>query len=100
MPRHALILPLLLALSACAHTPAPVSHAGPQILLLGEVHDSAAGHAARAALLQDKLEAGWRPAIAMEQFDTVQQPALDAAMQTCADADCVITQMGTPKGWN
>ena len=100
MPRHALILPLLLALSACAHTPAPVSHAGPQILLLGEVHDSAAGHAARAALLQDKLEAGWRPAIAMEQFDTVQQPALDAAMQTCADADCVITQLGTPKGWN
>jgi uncharacterized iron-regulated protein len=100
MPRHALILPLLLALSACAHTPAPVTQAGPQLLLLGEVHDNAAGHAARVALLQDKLEAGWRPAIAMEQFDTVQQPVLDTAMQTCADADCVITQLGTPKGWN
>src|SRR5690606_10365252 len=63
------VLALALALAACRHAP-PAPPASPQVLLLGEVHDSAAGHAARAALLREKVEAGWRPAIAMEQFDT------------------------------
>ncbi|MCO5054599.1 ChaN family lipoprotein [Thermomonas sp.] len=76
------------------------SAAAPEIQLLGEVHDSAAGHAARAELLRAKLEAGWRPAIAMEQFDTEQQPALDAAMRECRDADCVVARVITGKsGW-
>lgn len=96
MTRRVLVLPLLIALSACS-TPAPVTHAAPQVLLLGEVHDNAAGHAARVALLQDKLAAGWRPAIAMEQFDTDQQPALDAAMRECADAACVIAKVAPAK---
>ena len=87
MPPRALFacLPLALALSACQHaatTPASTvaTASAPRVLLLGEVHDSAAGHAARALLLRKEVEAGWRPAIAMEQFDTVQQPLLDAAL--------------------
>lgn len=107
MRLRTLLLPLsllaLLATGACRHAPPASASANPnapRILLLGEVHDSAAGHAARAVLLRKELEAGWRPAIAMEQFDTVQQPALDAAMRECADAGCVIARAAPPKaGW-
>ncbi|WP_271680588.1 ChaN family lipoprotein [Thermomonas mangrovi] len=104
MPPRALFacLPLALALSACQHaatTPASAvaTASAPRVLLLGEVHDSAAGHAARAALLRKEVEAGWRPAIAMEQFDTGQQPLLDAAMRDCATADCVVDKVVTGK---
>ena len=86
-------LALLVALAACRHAPAPA----PQALLLGEVHDNAAGHAARADLLRERIEAGWRPAIAMEQFDTAQQAALDAAMASCADAECVVAKVAPAK---
>lgn len=103
MPHRALAcLSFLLVLSACQHavTPATSTAAAPRVLLLGEVHDSAAGHAARAALLRKELGIGWRPAIAMEQFDTDQQPQLDAAMRDCTDADCVIAKVVPPKsGW-
>lgn len=98
-------MPRLRLLSLCLGlTLAATAFAGPaqapRVLLLGEVHDSAAGHAARAALLRKELEAGWRPAIAMEQFDTVQQPALDAAMRECADAACVVDRVAPGKaGW-
>ena len=102
MPPRALFacLPLALALAACQHAPAPTATAAaaaPRVLLLGEVHDSAAGHAARVALLRKDIEAGWRPAIAMEQFDTGQQAALDAAMRDCADADCVVAKVAIGK---
>jgi hypothetical protein len=71
------------------------------MLLLGEVHDSAAGHAARLERLQGRLAADWRPAIAMEQFDREQQPALDEAMRACADAACVVARVVPAKsGWN
>ncbi|KAF7599040.1 MAG: hypothetical protein CGU28_07795 [Candidatus Dactylopiibacterium carminicum] len=63
---------------------------GQRFLLLGEVHDNADGHARRLALLQSLIAAGARPAIAMEQFDREHQAELTQAMQTCADADCVI----------
>ncbi|WP_449445876.1 ChaN family lipoprotein [Thermomonas brevis] len=97
MRRIALLPALLIVLSACTHT-APA--AAPRVLLLGEVHDSAAGHAARAALLKAELDDGWRPAIAMEQFDTAVQPALDAAMRDCADAACVVARVAPAKaGW-
>lgn len=103
MRLRTLLLPLpllaLLATGACRHVP-PATADTPRILLLGEVHDNAAGHAARAALLRKELEAGWRPAIAMEQFDTDAQPALDAAMRACADAACVIARAASAKaGW-
>lgn len=105
MRLRTLLLPLsllaLLATTACRHAPpANANPNAPRILLLGEVHDSAVGHAARAALLRKELEAGWRPAIAMEQFDTDAQPTLDAAMRECADAGCVIARAAPPKaGW-
>ncbi|WP_240098023.1 ChaN family lipoprotein [Thermomonas flagellata] len=101
----ALALPAALLLAACRH-PSPAAPAAsaaaaaPQVLLLGEVHDNAAGHAARAARLRKQVEAGWRPAIAMEQFDTAMQPALDAAMRECRDPDCVIARAAPGKaGW-
>ncbi|QIL20852.1 ChaN family lipoprotein [Thermomonas sp. HDW16] len=94
MLRTAIALPLLALLSACSHTPAASS---PHVLLLGEVHDNAIGHAERAALLRERIDAGWRPVIAMEQFDTGQQAALDAAMRDCADADCVVAKVAPAK---
>lgn len=93
-------LPTLLfatTLAACtSHAPRP-ELAPPKVLLLGEVHDNAAGHATRATLLRERIDAGWRPAIAMEQFDTDQQPALDAALKDCADAACVIAKVAPAK---
>ena len=91
--RSALTLALACIATACAHAPPST----PRVMLLGEVHDSAAGHAARAAMLRDELEAGWRPVIAMEQFDTDQQAALDAALRDCTDADCVVATVAPPK---
>ena len=100
MTHRSIRLPCLafaLVLAGCQHaTPADMP-ASAQVLLLGEVHDSAAGHAARVAILRKHVEAGWRPAIAMEQFDTGQQSALDAAMRDCADADCVVAQVAPAK---
>jgi len=96
MSRTLLALSLSIALAACAHVPSPRS----RVLLLGEVHDNAAGHAARAAWLREEIAAGWRPVIAMEQFDTGQQAALDAAMRECTDAACVIAKLAPAKsGW-
>lgn len=98
MSRHAFAIAALSLSVACSHAPAPP--AAPQVVLLGEVHDNAAGHAARAALLRERIEAGWRPAIAMEQFDTGQQGSLDAAMRECSDADCVVAKVAPGKsGW-
>ncbi len=96
--RHLSSLVTLLLLVACAHqertTPADV-------LLLGETHDNGEGHRLRAHALRERIEAGWRPAIAMEQFDREQQPALDAAMRECSDADCVVTRLVPGKsGWD
>ena len=48
-------------------------------VLLGEVHDNAEVHRRRLAVLQRAFAAGWRPAIAMEQFDRERQSDIDAA---------------------
>lgn len=70
--------------------------AGQRIAMLGEVHDNPAGHALRLQALEMALETqGWRPAIAMEQFDRENQPLLTRAQATCTDADCVIA-MASP----
>ena len=42
---------------------------GDAIVLLGEVHDNPVQHGLRLEVLRRAFEAGWRPAIAMEQFD-------------------------------
>ncbi|BBB61950.1 hypothetical protein UNDKW_3677 [Undibacterium sp. KW1] len=83
-------------LSACAtQTEKSVSS---KILLLGEVHDNPEGHAQRYADLQKMVVAGWRPAIAMEQFDRENQAELTQAQATCTDADCIISKVGN-KRW-
>ena len=107
--RFARLLPLTLALSACSlfrHGPAPVPMpvarapaVNPQVLLLGEVHDNAAGQKARFAELQRRVQAGWRPAIAMEQFDQDNQALLTTAQRDCPDPDCIVRVMEGPR-WN
>lgn len=87
-------LPVLLfaaAMSGCAVQPALPSA---KILLLGEVHDNPLGHQQRFADLQKRVEAGWRPAIVMEQFDRGNQAALTQALASCVDAQCVIHAAG------
>ncbi len=53
--------------------------AGNAIVLLGEVHDNAEQHRLRLELLRRAFAAGWRPAIAMEQFDVERQADIDRA---------------------
>ena len=94
---------LCLALAACA-TPAPpaepVVETAPRLLLLGEVHDNAAGHALRLRHLQGYVDGTAHVAIAMEQFDREHQADLDAAMARCRDAACVIEAAAPDKsGW-
>lgn len=69
----------------------------PQVLLLGEVHDNAQGHKLRYELLRQRVEAGWRPAIVMEQFDRENQDLLDKAQKGCLDAQCVIRVAGAAR---
>lgn len=69
-------------------------------VLLGEVHDNAEGHRRRLAALTEAIDAGWRPAIAMEQFDRERQADLDRARrQRPGDADHLIAQAGAA-GWD
>jgi uncharacterized iron-regulated protein len=68
------------------------------IYLLGEVHDNPEAHAQRFAFIEKLLSKGFKPVIAMEQFDRDKQAALDRAMASCKDADCVIAQAGG-EGW-
>ena len=88
-------------LDAQALTAALRSH---PIVLLGEVHDSTAQHALRAAALRALVEGGARPALLMEQFDREQQAELDRAlMRPGATADEVIAAAapgaGSTPGW-
>lgn len=93
---------LLLCLSACGSLGIAVAHdPAPAVWLLGEVHDNPVGHQQRFALLQSRVAQGWRPAIAMEQFDREQQPALDQAMRECGDASCVAQRVaGDSAAWH
>jgi len=82
-----------LVLAACAAPAGPtrgLDALAPRVLLLGEVHDNPDGHARRYAWLEARVDAGWRPTIAMEQFDRDRQADLDRALAECADAACVI----------
>ena len=77
------ILVLAALLGACTTT-APVDHwdhrlRGDALVLLGEVHDNAQQHQLRLEALQRAFASGWRPAIAMEQFDQEHQADIDRA---------------------
>lgn len=101
----AALLPVLALLAGCAGgasrpAAAPAASSAlpnPQVLLLGEVHDNAEGHRLRYELLRQRVEAGWRPAIAMEQFDRENQDLLTKAQAGCLDAACVIRVAGGPR---
>ena len=69
----------LATLAACAAEPVAPRLSGATIALLGEVHDNAQGQRERLVLLRRALADGWRPAIAMEQFDTDRQADIDRA---------------------
>lgn len=65
------------------------------IVLLGEVHDNEIGHQQRLAWLKSKIDQGWRPAIAMEQFDRERQADLDKVRKEHPqDADEIIKAVG------
>lgn len=69
-----------------------------QIYLLGEIHDNPLSHDLRLTLIRQFLKKNQRPVIAMEQFDRENQAALNQALETCADPDCVIRLAGG-EGW-
>jgi uncharacterized iron-regulated protein len=77
---------------------------GDAIVLLGEVHDNANQHRLRLATLQRAFTAGWRPAIAMEQFDLGRQADIDRARrERPGDAAYLIAAAApapTEGGWN
>ncbi|MEJ2793483.1 ChaN family lipoprotein [Iodobacter sp. LRB] len=97
------ILPALcaaLVLSACANSPASAPFAGKSYVLMGEVHDNALGHQARFQALEKAVQAGWRPAIAMEQFDVERQADLDQArLEQPDNPDYLIQKIGG-KRWD
>ncbi len=106
---------LALALASAALASAPPADLSEQalaremarrpVVLLGEVHDNTAQHAARAAALRRLLESGARPAIAFEQFDRERQADLDRARRETPPpgrtlAEHVIEQARPARGWD
>jgi len=101
---------VFVGLAGCATVPsaepglaqAEAAMQGANWVLLGEVHDNAAVHEARYEALRRAVERGWRPAIAMEQFDRERQADLDAARkQRPHDAGYLIAQASPAKSsWN
>ena len=79
---------------------------GDAIVLLGEVHDNPVHHGLRLEVLRRAFEAGWRPAIAMEQFDREHQVDIERArMERPLDANYLIEKAATghdksANGWN
>jgi uncharacterized iron-regulated protein len=103
-PTTTVLLLAGLALAGCSSKQTisytgPAAASNPQVLLLGEVHDNKEGHRLRFEELRQRVDAGWRPVIAMEQFDRETQGLLDEAQKGCLDASCVISVMNK-KGWD
>lgn len=69
-----------------------------KIFFLGEIHDNEHGHQRRLERVQQLIEQGPPPVVAMEQFDRENQAVLDAALSQCPDVDCVLGKAAT-KGW-
>lgn len=102
--RHWLVGLVLVAPAGCAAAPvAPWEGRlqGSAVVLLGEVHDNAEQHRLRLAVLRRALHAGWRPAIAMEQFDADRQAEIDRARrERPGDARYLIEQASAGRrGW-
>lgn len=91
--------------AGCATAPSPQAmsqqFAGKSYVLLGEVHDSAPAQQQRLQALTSAVKTGWRPAIAMEQFDRERQADIDRARrERPQDADYLIAQAGGKSGWD
>ena len=70
---------------------------GNTVALLGEVHDHPALHTQRWQGLKLAVQAGWRPSLVMEQFDTEQQHLIDAArLRRPSDVAYLIEHAGQP----
>lgn len=67
--------------------------------LLGEIHDNPAHHHIQTQLLGRMVARGKRPALAMEQFDTEWQSAIDAANASGATATAVAQAGHLAGGW-
>ena len=73
---------------------------GIDFLLLGEVHDNPEHHRRRLAWLR-RLAASGRFALALEQFDTDRQTAIDAALRRSDDARTLAESAGFDfQGWD
>ncbi len=101
-------LPALLSGAAGAATPYPWESRlhGDEIVLLGEVHDNPIQQHLRLEVLTRALSAGWRPAMAMEQFDREHQDDIEAARkERPLDASYLIEKAAPAQGkagtgWN
>lgn len=69
-------------------------------VLLGEVHDNPEHHRLRAAALTRAIQAGWQPAIVMEQFDLDRQADLDAARRERPDDAQHLIDRAGGGGWS
>lgn len=94
-----------IGLPACG-TPPPTADTwaaalrGDTLALLGEVHDNPEHHRLRERALRGALQAGWRPAWVMEQFDLEHQEAIDRARrERPRDARHLIDATGAARGW-
>ena len=73
---------------------------GSTLALLGEVHDNPQHHRLRHAVLQRAFQAGWRPALVMEQFDIDRQADIERSRQERPrDAGHLIAQAGAKGAW-
>jgi uncharacterized iron-regulated protein len=97
----------LLTLGGCASRYTPPHEwlarlAGDTIALLGEVHDNPEVHHRRAEVLRQAVEAGWRPALVMEQFDVDRQPDIARSRaERPHDAEYLVAQAAGPRsGWD
>jgi uncharacterized iron-regulated protein len=92
-----------LALAGCASAgPTLVLPPDKPLVLLGEVHDNAAGHALRLRAFDAMLARGARPALLMEQLDRDLQPRVDALRQRepQVTAAALLAALSPPGGWD
>lgn len=73
--------------------------AAADIALLGETHDNPAHHQLQTYLLRKLVAGGKRPALAMEQFDTEWQAAIDAANSPGVSSTTVAQAGHMASGW-
>lgn len=89
-----------LTFASQAQTPNSQLHQNDErIYLLGEVHDNPNSHKLRLELVMRLISQKQKPVIAMEQFDRENQQALDLALTSCQNVDCVLAKVATP-GWD